>query len=140
MKECCEKLKPFAGVFLRIGLGIIFVFHGYGKVFGEGAGLGSSWNSHGMPALIQVLVAWGELICGLAILVGFLTPVAALGIIVIMIGAIVLVHGKNGFSMMNGGFEYNFALIMMSLALIGTGSGPFSMDSKCPCCKDETTP
>ena len=139
MKECCEKLKPYAGVFLRIGLGIIFVYHGYGKVFGQGAGLGSSWNPYGMPALVQILVSWGELVCGLAILVGFLSPLAALGIIIIMLGAIFLVHGKNGFSIMNQGYEYNFALIMMSLALMATGSGPISVDSKCPCKNKEST-
>ena len=53
----------------------------------------------------------------------------------VMTGAIVLVHGKNGFNMMNHGFEYNYALIMMSLALIGTGPGPFTIGGKCGCDK-----
>lgn len=127
MKECCEKLKPLAPLFLRLGLGVIFLYHGYGKVFGEGANFGSSWNSHGMATIIQILVAWGEFLCGGAILLGFMTKLAALGIIVIMVGAIVLVHGKNGFGMMNGGFEYPYALITMALALIGTGPGPCSI-------------
>jgi len=123
MKECCEKLKPLAPLFLRLGLGVIFLYHGYGKVFGEGANFGSSWNPHGMATIIQILVAWGELLCGGAILLGFMTEVAALGIIIIMIGAIVMVHGKNGFNIMNHGFEYNYALITMCLTLIGTGPG-----------------
>jgi putative oxidoreductase len=62
-----------------------------------------------------------------------MTEIAALGIIVIMVGAIVLFTGKNGFNMMNSGFEYNYALITMALALIGTGPGAF----KFGCCKKE---
>ena len=112
-----------APVFLRLGLGVVFTYHGFGKVFGEGAGLGASWNPHGMPAIMQILVSWGELIGGLAFLAGFLTAYASLGIIIIMIGAIVMVHGKNGFSLLNQGYEYNFVLIMMCLALMSSGSG-----------------
>jgi len=133
MKECCEKLKLLAPLFLRLGLGVIFLYHGYSKVFGEGANLGSSWNPHGMAAIVQILVSWGELLCGGAILLGFMTKLAASGIIIIMMGAIVLVHGKNGFGIMGGGFEYNYALISMCLALIGTGPGPYSIG----CCKKE---
>lgn len=131
MKKCCEKLKVCAPLFLRIGLGIIFLYHGFGKVFGEGANFGSSWNPAGMSTIIQILVAWGEFLCGAAILLGFLTEIASLGIIIIMTGAIILVTGKSGFNMMNGGFEYNFALIMMSLTLIATGPGTFHIGCKC---------
>jgi putative oxidoreductase len=134
MKECCEKLKEFAPLFLRLGLGIIFIYHGYGKVFGEEAAFGTAWNPK-FPLIIQVLVSWGEFLAGIGILLGILVELAALGIIAIMIGAIVMVHGKNGFSMMNGGFEYNFVLITMALALIATGPGKLSIGSKC--CKRE---
>jgi putative oxidoreductase len=136
MNACCEKLRPYAPLFLRIGLGIIFTYHGYGKVFGDGTALGTAWNAPEMPVIIQALVAWGEFIGGIAIILGFLTELAAVGIIIIMIGAIVTVHGKNGFSLMNGGFEYNFALIMMCLTLIATGPGPVKLFG-CPCCKRE---
>lgn len=134
MKECCQNLKPYAPLFLRLGLGVVFVYHGYGKIFGEAAALGTAWAGDGFPVLVQALVAWGEFLGGLAILAGFMTPVAALGIIVIMTGAIITVHGKNGFNMMNQGYEYNFALISMCLALIASGPGPFSADSG-RCCK-----
>jgi len=137
MKFECDRMKGFAPLILRIGLGTIFVYHGFGKVFGEGTALGSAWNPHGMPALMQVLVAWGEFIGGLALFAGFLTPFAALGISIIMIGAIIVVHGKNGFNMMNHGYEYNFALLMMCLALIASGPGSPSLDQKCCCSKKE---
>lgn len=134
MKECCEKLKRFAPLFLRIGLGIVFIYHGYGKIFAEGKNFGLAWNPS-MNTVVQALVAWGELLGGTAILLGFLIEIASLGIIIIMLGAIFLVHGKNGFGMMSGGFEYNFILITMCLTLIGTGAGPLSIG--CKCCKRE---
>ena len=138
-KECCEKLKPYAGVFLRLGLGIIFTYHGFGKVLGGATSLGTAWNPN-LPVVVQALVSWGEFLGGLAILTGFLTELAALGIIIIMAGAIITVHGQNGFNMMNRGFEYNFALIMMCLALIATGPGPLSIgccNKGGGCCKKE---
>jgi putative oxidoreductase len=130
MKKGCDKLGPYAGLFLRLGLGVVFFYHGYGKVFGA-QGLGSSWAGPDMPAIIQILVSWGELLGGAAFLLGFLTPIASMGIIIIMAGAIATVHGKNGFGMMQQGYEYNFVLISMCLALIGTGPGPFSIGGKC---------
>lgn len=136
MKKKCEKLGRYSPVFLRLALGVVFTYHGFGKVFGEGAALGSAWNPHGMPAIVQILVSWGELVGGVALLAGFLTCLASMGIIIIMIGAIVTVHGKNGFSMMNGGFEYNFVLILACLALMGTGPGPLSVSDNCGCPKE----
>jgi len=125
-----ENLKSYSGLMLRLGLGVIFTYHGFGKVFGEGTGFGAAWNPHGMPVIMQLMVAWGEFLGGLAFLLGFLTTYASIGIIIIMMGAIIMVHGKNGFNMMNKGFEYNYALIMMCLALIASGPGPFSYKPK----------
>jgi len=134
MTAVSERLRPFVGLFLRFGLGVIFLFHGYNKVFNAGHAWGSSWNPHGMPAAMQVLVSWGEFLAGLGFLSGVLTTYAAFGIILIMLGAIAVVHGKNGFNMMNGGFEYNYALISMCLALIANGPGKHRI--KVPFLKD----
>ncbi len=131
-KQCCERLRPYAPLFLRLGLGVIFFYHGFGKIFGATTNLGTAWNPN-LPVILQVLVAWGEFLSGLAIFTGFCVEAGALIIIIVMLGAIILVHGKNGFSMMNGGFEYNFALIMMSLALLLGGAGPFAIS--CPFCR-----
>ena len=120
-------LKPYAGVFLRLALGVIFVYHGWPKVFGEGSGLGTSWNPADMNVMLQILVSWGELLGGIAFLAGFLTDYAAIGIIVIMAGAVITVHGENGFGMANGGFEYNFVIICMCLSLMATGPGRWTV-------------
>lgn len=73
-------------------------------------------------------MAWGELIGGIALAVGFLTRLAAVGIIVIMIGAIATVHWPHGFDITKGGFEYNFTLIVMCLCLVLGGPGPVAVD------------
>ena len=51
----------------------------------------------------------------------------------------ITIHAKNGFGMQNGGFEYNFALIAMALALIATGPGPLSIGcyGGGSCCKKD---
>jgi len=123
----CEKMKPYVGLLLRIGLGVVFLYHGYDKVFGAEAQLGMNWNPHDMPAFLQVMVSWGELLAGLGFLTGVLTWGAALGMILLMGGAIAVVHGKNGFNMMDHGYEYNFVLIIMCLALLAAGPGKFSI-------------
>ena len=54
---------------------------------------------------------------------GILSRLSASALIIVMIGAIVTVHAKNGFFSSKGGFEYNLALIasLLSVALVGPG-------------------
>lgn len=133
-----------ASLLLRLGLAIIFLSHGGLKIaFGS-----AKWSSETLPAGIQVAVAWGEVVVGLACLIGLLTRLACLGIIVIMIGAMWLETGQRnfiditfdlpsiqvsnrvvGFNRISPGYEYNFAICVMASALILLGSGPYSVDS-----------
>jgi putative oxidoreductase len=114
---------------LRLMLAAIFVFHGLQLVSGEGNQMGAAWARGGdQPAMVQLLVAWGELIGGAALAAGFLTRVAATGIVVIMAGAIYTVHWPNGFSLQNHGYEYNLTIIVMCVCLILGGPGPLAVD------------
>jgi putative oxidoreductase len=126
---------------LRFTLAAIFVFHGFHLVGDPGNEWGAAWMNHHPkpasadepasappPAAVQLAVAWGQLIGGIALGFGFLTRLAALGIIAIMAGAIALVHLPNGFDVQKGGFEYNFAIIMMCLCLVLGGPGPLAVD------------
>jgi len=82
-----------------------------------------------LQSSVQMLVAWGELVGGVALLLGLLTRFAALGLIVIQIGAIALVTGALGFSVGGAaGWEYNFALIGMCLTLVFLGSGEWALN------------
>src|SRR5688572_17546317 len=86
---------------VRVIVGVIFAAHGAQKLFGAfgGPGLGELIK---MMGPIGVPVAIGEFFGGLGLVFGFLTRFSAASLIVIMIGAIVLVHGKNGFFLGHG--------------------------------------
>jgi putative oxidoreductase len=118
--------RTFAPLLLRAALAAVFIYHGLDKVSPD-KGYGTSWHPDlAMP--LQVLIAWGELLGGVAVALGILTRYAAIGLIIIMIGAIVTVHGKHGFGMQSGGYEYNFVLILVAGALALSGPGTFSLD------------
>jgi uncharacterized membrane protein YphA (DoxX/SURF4 family) len=79
---------------------------------------------------VQLAVAWGELLCGAAMLVGLFTRLAAVGLVVIMAGAIYTVTWAHGFSNPagGGGYEYNLAILAMCVVLVIKGAGPLSLD------------
>ncbi len=125
----------------RLVLGVIFFAHGAQKVFGwfGGKGLkgtiGYFQQGLGIPPALTVLAALTECFGGLAVLVGFLARPAALGLIVVTLVAIAKVHWQHGFfvnwSLAAGkghGFEMNFALIGMALAVLVGGAGAVSID------------
>jgi putative oxidoreductase len=117
---------------LRVIVGIIFAAHGAQKLFGV-------WGGHGLAATVQqmgsplgYLVTIGEFFGGLGLVFGFLTRFSAASLIVIMIGAIYMVHGKNGFFLRDQGFEYNLALIGLLLPILIAGPGRFSIGHVLP--------
>lgn len=87
------------------------------------------WPDGLANSAVQLAVAWGEVAGGLALLLGLLTRVAAAGMVIIQLGAIFLVTGARGFiGAADVGYEYNIALIAMSLALVLLGGGALSLD------------
>jgi putative oxidoreductase len=88
-----------------------------------------------------------RMVGGVGLIVGFLTRFSAASLIVIMIGAIVLAHGKNGFflgsgpesTMAEAGFEYNLALIGLLLPILICGAGRFSIGRYWPLPKSKRT-
>jgi putative oxidoreductase len=115
---------------LRLALATIFIYHGFDLVGGPDNQVGANWmkGPDAPPAVVQLTVAWGQLIGGIALGLGFLTRLAALGIIGIMAGAIATVHWPNGFDIRKNGFEYNFAIIVMCVCLVLSGAGPLAVD------------
>ncbi len=121
---------------LRLVLGIIFVAHGAQKLFGSFGGPGLKGTADffeqlGIRPAYPMAVAVGaiEFVGGILSVLGFLTPVAAVGLIAVMIGAILTVHLRHGFFAQSGGYEFNLALIGMALALLLAGAGSYSLDA-----------
>jgi putative oxidoreductase len=111
---------------VRVIVGVIFTAHGAQKVLGAfgGKGLAAVVEQMGW---IGYLVSIGEFLGGLGIIVGFLARFSAASNIVIMIGAIVLVHGQHGFFASDGGYEFNLALIGLLAPILIAGPGRFSI-------------
>ena len=65
---------------------------------------------------------------GLAFAAGFVTPLAALGLAVVMLTAIGVVHWSKGFWNTAGGYEFNLLILAVAVAVSATGPGRFSID------------
>ena len=130
MNELRAKIEPVALTLLRITVGVIMVAHGWKKVTDI-----PTWTENftkmGMPLpeVSVYLAIAGELGGGLGLLLGLLTPIAALGVFFAMLVAVVFVHLPNGLFAKNDGFEYPLTLMMTALYFFARGGGPFSVDA-----------
>jgi putative oxidoreductase len=112
---------------VRAALGASMVYHGLGKVrAAEQAG------EHFQKMGIQPGKFWAfatgvaELFGGVSAILGLWTRPAALAVLVTQAVAIAKVHGKNGYDITKGGFEYNLALMAIAAGLLIAGPGALS--------------
>jgi putative oxidoreductase len=129
-----------ATTILRIVLGIVFFAHGAQKMLGwfEGPGFSTTMNAFTqvmhVPTALAFLAIAAEFFGGLALIAGFLTRIAAVGIATNMVVAIATVHRPFGFFMnwtgtqQGEGFEFHVLVIAMSAFLMIRGAGAFSID------------
>ena len=116
---------------LRVIAGVTFIAHGAQKLFVVGlAGVSTGFAHMGIPAaeVMAPFIALLEVFGGIALILGLLTRLAALGLAFDMLGAMLFVHLKNGF-FLPGGYEFVLALFGMSAALVFAGAGEFSLDA-----------
>lgn len=121
-----------AALLLRIIVGLTMVAHGYNHVWGGGglAGTARWFESLGMrPAKVHAMLSGaGEMAAGLALAIGFLTPLAAAFVVGTMAVAGVTAHRKNGFFVFKDGYEYVVMIAAVCLAIGMLGPGTVSVD------------
>ena len=120
-----------AQTILRVVTGFIFMMHGYQKLFVMGfAGVSGAFEHMGapLPGITGPLFAVCEFFLGIAVMLGLLTRLGALWFIVDMLGAIAIVHVKNGWSG-PGGLEFPVLLLVASIVLFLGGAGRYAIDN-----------
>ena len=125
-----ERLDRWARLLLQVLVGVLFMMHGFQKLFGAFGGGGISGTAAFFqkfaitPALFWAwVVAIVEFFGGLSILLGFLTRIWASLIVIEMIVAIIKVNWARGFFFDKGGWEIPLAFggLVLALALMGPG-------------------
>ena len=120
---------------LRLVIGGLFVGHGAQKLFGSFGGYGIEGTGGFMSKLgyrngraMAGLAGLAELASGALLVLGFMTPFAAAGIIGVMVNAVIAVHAKNGMWNQDGGSEYPLVLSVAAAAVTMAGPGAISVD------------
>ncbi|OWR31803.1 hypothetical protein CDO73_04805 [Saccharibacillus sp. O23] len=116
---------------MRLVLAAIFLGHGISKI-NSGMDLMADWfSSVGLPGFLAYMVAMLELVCGTLMGLGVLTRSAAIGFIVVMIGAIVTVKLPAGLLGNAGspGYELDLALMALAAYFVASKETGFGIDS-----------
>jgi putative oxidoreductase len=132
-------LKDGALAAARIGLAWIFIYHGASTLFGafHGAGIHRTAVFFSTVAglhpgtLFAVLNGTTEFFGGIAIGIGLLSRLAAIGLFFDMVVAMVTVTWANGIvsSAAGSGYELNIALAVLALVIALLGAGRLSADA-----------
>jgi len=115
---------------LRLSVGILFIYHGWGKLTNMEQTIGLFVGLK-FPAatFFAYLVALVEFLGGLAVLVGYQLRFAAKLLAIVMVVALLTVHVKLPFA----SAELPIALLGGAIALMGVGGGEWQLarDKEC---------
>ena len=125
---------------LRLTLAVVMFPHGAQKTLGWFGGYGfrrtmAYFTKSGFPRILAFLALIAEFLGPLGLALGLLARLAALGIAVVMLVAILTVHRQHGFFMNwsgtqeGEGVEYHLLALGAAVALIVDGAGAWSIDA-----------
>ena len=121
---------------LRLGVGLPFALHGFQKLFGwfDGGGFRgtSGWFASlgfGDGRAATLLAGTGEIVGGLGLATGLLTPLAAAAVAGTMTTAAFVNNAENGYWSVAKGWELNGYLVVVAAALAVAGPGALSLDA-----------
>jgi putative oxidoreductase len=115
---------------LRIVVGIVFLVHGYQKVFKLGFhGVEGMFAHLGIPApaVAAIVVMIVEFVGGILLVTGLATRLPAVLLSIDMLVAILAVHAKHGF-FVPGGVEFPLTLLAGCICLALSGGGAASLN------------
>lgn len=119
-----NKLSDIVFMGLRAVVGVIFIVHGYGKFGNEGF---VGWmGSMGISPEFAMIIAAGELVPGILLIIGVVSRISSAILAAIMIGAIFVV--KEAASLAgDGGVEFDLVLLAACLVFMVMGPGRISL-------------
>ena len=126
--QSLEKLKPLALLFLRWALGVIFIYHGYPKLFTHTQQFLQAFPRMGFPAYFVYIAGVLEFFGGCLLIVGLFTQIAALLLAGEMAIAIWKVHLPEGGVMAVDNYQFPLAMAVGAFALAALGAGVISVD------------
>lgn len=122
-----QRMTDYAVTLLRVSLGVMYLAHSIVlKLITFGlAGTAGYFASIGLPGWLAYLTFAAEAVGGVMLVLGIYARWVALALIPALLGAIIWAHWGNGwvFNAPNGGWEYPFYLIVLSLAQFLLGDG-----------------
>ncbi|HJC85068.1 MAG TPA: DoxX family protein [Candidatus Corynebacterium faecigallinarum] len=124
-------VRDAALLLLRVALGVVFIAHGWDKVFQTGADeTAVMWEQMNIPqATLSVwVVSVVEMLGGALLILGMLTPAAAGVLALDMVAAFYFVHLGEGIFVTDGGAELVLVLFAACVVLVVFGAGRASLD------------
>jgi putative oxidoreductase len=140
MKKLLATVNDNTLTLMRLILGVVFFLHGSQKLLGWFGGFGFSGTMNfftsmlHIPAPFAVLAICAEFFGGLGLILGLLARVAAFGIAMNMVVAVLMVHFANGpfmnwYGNQKGeGYEYHLLALALAITIMIRGAGAFSVD------------
>lgn len=125
-QKVCNTCAPWGMTALRVVLGLIFILHGYPKLFGESAQLLAFFESTvlPMPSVMLFIAGVLELVGGILLILGLFTRFVATLLVIEFMVIILFVKLQMGFS----AFEFDLLILASLFVITSAGAGAASGD------------